>query len=222
MAEEEKNETEETPPADAPAEEPVAEPEAAAEDASASEAVAPEAEAEPSEEERAPAAEADASSEAEAPLSPKERRRRERAAKFNAIPTRPETSPEDRQAERDARRAGKATVRRGVRQRQRDKARAARGQTPEPVAARDLMRPGTQKTRQGVVVSDKAAKTITVRINITRRHPEYKKVVRTSSTLHVHDENGDANIGDTVVVRECRPLSRTKRWRLVEVLERAK
>jgi small subunit ribosomal protein S17 len=221
MADEEKNETEETPPA----EEPAAEPEAAAEDASESEAVASEADAEPSDTESAPAEEADASSEdaePDAPLSPKERRRRARAEKFNAQPARPETSPEERQAERDARRAGKATVRRGVRQRQREKARAARGQTPEPVAARDLVRPGTQKTRQGVVVSDKAAKTITVRINITRRHPEYKKVVRTSSTLHAHDENGDANIGDTVVIRECRPLSRTKRWRLVEVLERAK
>jgi len=218
MAEEEKNETEETTPDEAPAEEPAAE--VAAGDASESEAVASEAEAESSDAASAPASESDAAP--EAPVGPKEKRRRARAEKFAAVPARPETSPEERQAERDARRAGRATVRRGVRQRQRDKARAARGQTPEPVAARDLVRPGTQKTRQGVVVSDKAAKTITVRINITRRHPEYKKVVRTSSTLHVHDENGDANIGDTVVVRECRPLSRTKRWRLVEVVERAK
>ena len=82
--------------------------------------------------------------------------------------------------------------------------------------------PGQQKTRQGIVVSDKASKTIIVRIDMTRRHPCYQKVVRTSTTLHAHDERDDAHIGDTVVVRESRPLSRTKRWRLVEVLERAK
>ncbi|MBV9311204.1 MAG: 30S ribosomal protein S17 [Solirubrobacterales bacterium] len=74
----------------------------------------------------------------------------------------------------------------------------------------------------GVVVSDRADKTITVRIDIARRHRRYKKIVRTSNTLHAHDERNDANVGDTVVVRESRPLSRTKRWRLVEVLERAR
>ena len=63
---------------------------------------------------------------------------------------------------------------------------------------------------------------IVVRIDVTRRHPFYEKVVRTSATLHAHDEREDAHIGDTVVVRESRPLSRTKRWRLVEVLARAK
>jgi len=82
--------------------------------------------------------------------------------------------------------------------------------------------PGQQKTRQGVVVSDRASKTIVVRIDVTRRHPFYEKVVRTSTTLHAHDEAEDAHIGDTVVVRESRPLSKTKRWRLVEVLERAR
>ena len=61
-----------------------------------------------------------------------------------------------------------------------------------------------------------------LRIDITRRHREYKKIVRTSSTLHAHDERNDAHIGDTVIVRESRPLSRSKRWRLIEVVERAK
>ena len=82
--------------------------------------------------------------------------------------------------------------------------------------------PGVQKVRQGVVVSDKADKTITVRIDTARRHRRYQKIVRTSRTLHAHDERNDAGIGDTVIVREARPLSRTKRWRLVEVVERAK
>jgi small subunit ribosomal protein S17 len=81
---------------------------------------------------------------------------------------------------------------------------------------------GTQKTRQGIVVSDKAEKTITVRIDVARRHRRYSKIVRTSNTLHAHDERNDAHIGDTVIVREARPLSRSKRWRLVEVVERAK
>ncbi|MGH2868511.1 MAG: 30S ribosomal protein S17 [Solirubrobacteraceae bacterium] len=79
-----------------------------------------------------------------------------------------------------------------------------------------------QKVRQGIVVSDKADKTITVRIDTARRHRRYEKIVRTSRTLHAHDERNDAHTGDTVIVREARPLSRTKRWRLVQVVERAK
>ncbi|HWD84252.1 MAG TPA: 30S ribosomal protein S17 [Solirubrobacteraceae bacterium] len=81
---------------------------------------------------------------------------------------------------------------------------------------------GNQKTRQGIVVSDKADKTITVRIDVARRHRRYSKIVRTSSTVHAHDESNDAHTGDIVVVRESRPLSRSKRWRLIDVLERAK
>ncbi|MDQ3609565.1 MAG: 30S ribosomal protein S17 [Actinomycetota bacterium] len=75
--------------------------------------------------------------------------------------------------------------------------------------------------RAGRVVSDKADKTITVRIESARRHRRYEKVVRSSATLHAHDESNDANEGDFVRVIESRPTSRTKRWRLVEVLERA-
>ena len=92
---------------------------------------------------------------------------------------------------------------------------------PSDAAARARAR-ACRRSRQGVVVSDKADKTITVRIDIARRHRRYEKIVRTSRTLHAHDESNDAHIGDTVIVRECRPLSRTKRWRLVEVVERAK
>ena len=67
-----------------------------------------------------------------------------------------------------------------------------------------------------------ADKTITVRVDSARRHRRYEKIVRSSSTLHVHDERNEAHAGDTVTVIECRPMSRLKRWRLVEVLERAK
>jgi small subunit ribosomal protein S17 len=76
--------------------------------------------------------------------------------------------------------------------------------------------------RQGVVISDKAEKTITVRIDVARPHRRYEKIVRSSTTLHAHDENNDAHEGDVVRVIESRPLSRTKRWRLVDVLERAR
>jgi small subunit ribosomal protein S17 len=155
-------------------------------------------------------------------LPPKERRRRARAAKAAEVPTRPPTSAEERQAERDAERRRKARVRSQRRQRDRAKAKERRGPASEPLAPRREQHPGRQKTRQGVVVSDRATKTIIVRIDVARRHRSYGKVVRTSTTLHVHDEREDAHIGDTVVVRESRPLSRTKRWRLVEVVERAK
>lgn len=79
-----------------------------------------------------------------------------------------------------------------------------------------------RKTRTGVVVSDAREKTITVRIDTARPHPVYGKTVRRSLKLHVHDESNDANVGDTVRVMECRPLSAQKRWRLVEIVERAR
>jgi small subunit ribosomal protein S17 len=81
---------------------------------------------------------------------------------------------------------------------------------------------GTRRVRQGIVVSDKAEKTITVRIDVARRHRRYEKIVRSSSTVHAHDENNDAHEGDVVRVIESRPLSRLKRWALVDVLERAR
>ena len=76
--------------------------------------------------------------------------------------------------------------------------------------------------RQGTVVSSAAEKTITVRIEVVRRHPVYEKIVRRTATIHAHDEDNEANAGDIVRVIESRPLSRTKRWRLVDVLERAR
>jgi small subunit ribosomal protein S17 len=121
-----------------------------------------------------------------------------------------------------AERQRKAAARRVERSRAREEARAARAGEPEAAttAPREHA-PGRQKTRQGVVVSDKADKTITVRIDVARRHRRYEKIVRTSNTLHAHDESNDAHVGDTVIVRECRPMSRSKRWRLIEVVGRA-
>jgi small subunit ribosomal protein S17 len=81
---------------------------------------------------------------------------------------------------------------------------------------------GRRKVRTGVVVSDKMGKTIVVRIDRQVRHALYRKTVRRSSKLVAHDENNEAHVGDTVRVMETRPLSKTKRWRVVEVVERAK
>ncbi len=154
-------------------------------------------------------------------LTPKQRKQRARTAKAAKIPVRQTRTPEERQAEREAQRKRKAHERRTQRQQARAKARAASGGPAVATAPREH-EPGAQKTRQGIVVSDRADKTITVRIDIARRHRRYSKIVRISRTLHAHDEHNDAHTGDTVIVRESRPLSRSKRWRLVEVVERAK
>lgn len=79
-----------------------------------------------------------------------------------------------------------------------------------------------RKTRVGKVVSDKMDKTITVAIEDHVKHPVYGKIVKRTKTLHAHDENNECGIGDTVEVMETRPLSKTKRWRLVKIIEKAK
>ena len=79
-----------------------------------------------------------------------------------------------------------------------------------------------RKTRTGVVVSDKMDKTITVAVRDNVRHPLYGKIVKRTYKLKAHDENNDAHEGDTVRVMETRPLSKDKRWRLLEIVERAK
>ena len=79
-----------------------------------------------------------------------------------------------------------------------------------------------RKTRTGVVVSDKMDKTIVVAVRDNVRHPLYNKIVKKTYKLKAHDELNDAKIGDTVRVMETRPLSKDKRWRLVEIMERAK
>jgi|TARA_E500000178_G_scaffold356054_1_gene431362 small subunit ribosomal protein S17 len=81
---------------------------------------------------------------------------------------------------------------------------------------------GYRKTRRGYVVSDKMDKTITVEVEERVKHPLYGKVVRQSSKVKAHDESNEAGIGDLVVIAETRPLSATKRWRLVNIAEKAK
>jgi small subunit ribosomal protein S17 len=80
----------------------------------------------------------------------------------------------------------------------------------------------TRKDRQGVVVSDKQDKTIVVRVDRFTTHPLYHKTIRVSKKYHVHDEANDANVGDTVLITETRPISKLKRWRLAQIIERAK
>lgn len=79
-----------------------------------------------------------------------------------------------------------------------------------------------RKTRIGVVSSNKMDKTITVTVERKVKHAKYGKFLKQSKKFHAHDEKGECNIGDTVKIMETRPLSKTKRWRLVEILERAK
>ena len=79
-----------------------------------------------------------------------------------------------------------------------------------------------RKIRVGVVVSDRRDRTISVKVATSYKHPRYYKVVRKSKLYHVHDQDNDARAGDTVRIVETRPLSRQKRWRMTEIVERAK
>ena len=93
---------------------------------------------------------------------------------------------------------------------------AEAGQAEQPTKKR-----GDRKTREGMVVSDKMTKTIVVELEDRVKHPRYSKVIRRTTKVKAHDENGTAGVGDRVLLAETRPLSATKRWRLVQVMERA-
>jgi small subunit ribosomal protein S17 len=168
------------------------------------------------------AAEPPAAAEPAERLHPKEARKRARS--HGASEARATRTPEERQAERDAERRAKAQRRRTQRLKDRAKRAAQREAAPAvaDVAPVHAPRVGRPKVRQGTVVSDKADKTIVVRIDVARRHRRYEKIVRRSTTVHAHDESNEAHAGDVVRVVESRPLSRTKRWRLDAVLEKAR
>ena len=171
-------------------------------------------------EEQPPGASAPATSDAEAgpALPPKERRRQARSA-HSGEAGKPKTL-EERLAERAAKRSANAAERRRWRTKSREKRRAEGPREGTPPAERRGT--GSPRVRQGIVVSDKADKTIVVQIDQARQHRTYGKIVRTSTKLHAHDERNEAGTGDTVRVVESRPLSATKRWRLIEILERAR
>jgi small subunit ribosomal protein S17 len=152
---------------------------------------------------------------AEGDLGPKARRKLERSRASG--PPAPARGTEQRARERAERRRRARSRRRQYRaatRRRRDEPRAG-----TPPAQREA---GTKKVRQGTVVSAAADKTITVEIAVVRRHPTYEKVVRRTSRLRAHDQSNQAREGDVVRVIEARPLSHTKRWRLLDVVERAR
>jgi len=214
--EQKKDETTEEPQAEeTPAAEETVEEAPAAEEAPAEEAPAAEAEEAPAEDggdAPAPAAEAEPNPEDDLPW--KERRRLQKSRRQ---PRKPGPSgPEERQAARAETRSRKAALRR----KQRAAAKTAHtAGTGTPAAERES---NAAKVRQGIVVSSKGDKSITVRIDIARRHRTYEKIVRSSTKLHAHDEKNEAGEGDVVRVIETRPLSKTKRWRLVDVVEKAR
>jgi small subunit ribosomal protein S17 len=159
-------------------------------------------------------AQAAASEDADDEMPWKAKRRLERSRQ--PAEARPQQSPEElakQRAETRAANIGERSRYRAGKRRKREKG------TPTSPAERTSV---DRKVRRGTVVSDKADKTITVRIDVARRHPAYEKIVRHSSTLHAHDERNEAGAGDLVQVVETRPLSRNKRWRLTEILEKAK
>lgn len=194
-------------------------------EAPAEEADAPAPEKEKAEEPEVPAAEAAepaAAEQVEPAAGPnpeddlpwKEKKRLEASRKPHTA--RPQQSPEERKAERLAERKRRGAERRKERAAAKKKKTPGTGTPPAEKVA------NAAKIRQGIVVSDKGQKSITVRIDTARRHPTYEKVVRRSRNLHAHDELNEAGEGDMVRIVETRPLSKTKRWRLVEVLEKAK
>jgi small subunit ribosomal protein S17 len=221
MADQENNETtpEQAPAAEEPAveapaaadESPVAAEEAAAAaaDGTEPEVSSGEPETAAAETPAAPAAPAAPAEPAAPPMTPQERRVATRAKRGRRRASTPEERLEVRRQ--------KAAARRRRREQERAK-KTTKGEGTPPAEHG----PGSPQVRMGKVVSDKADKTITVRIDIAKRHRRYRKIVRSSSTVHAHDERNDANEGDLVRVVECRPMSRTKRWRLVDILERAK
>ena len=206
MPDEEKDETtEETteptpeePAAEAPAEDeaPPEEPAAEAEPEAEAEAPVeePAAEAEPEAAEEAPAADAAVDESAE-----------------EAAPAQPAAKPKRKRLPRQERHKHVKPKREGPAQR-RPIVRLEKPEHPR----------GRRQERRGVVVSDAMDKTIVVKVDTVKAHPKYKKVVRRSAKFHAHDEANTAKIGDLVRIVETRPLSKTKNWRLAEVLEAAK
>jgi small subunit ribosomal protein S17 len=165
--------------------------------------------------EEAPAVEEASEPNPEDDLPWKERRRlaKSRRPVRKALPS----DPEERKALRAGERKRKAELRR--KQRAAAKSAHTAGAAGTPPAERES---NAAKVRQGIVVSSKGDKSITVRIDIARRHRTYEKIVRSSTKLHAHDEKNEAGEGDVVRVIETRPLSKTKRWRLVDVVEKAR
>jgi small subunit ribosomal protein S17 len=150
-------------------------------------------------------------------LHPKVARKRARSAHDGSKPA-PARTAEERDAERRAVRKAAASAR----ARRRQQERAKHVPSGKPGTEKAAHGEGGKQIVQGIVTSAKPDKTITVRLDVARRHRKYHKIVRSSTKIHAHDETNDAGEGDVVRVIESRPLSALKRWSLVEVVERAR
>jgi small subunit ribosomal protein S17 len=138
-----------------------------------------------------------------------------------------DTPAEEPEAEVAPAPAAKTKSRRHVprgERRQRPKVKREPAKTRKPITRTDAPEGdrGRRQERRGVVVSDKGDKTIVVKVDVIKSHPRYKKVVRRSVKFHAHDEGNSAGVGDTVRIVETRPLSKQKRWRLAEIVEKAR
>jgi small subunit ribosomal protein S17 len=210
----EAGEPEEAPEAAVEAEEPAAAEPAGGEPAEPATAAEPEEAPAPT---AAVEAEEPAADEAVEPEPAAEAEAEEPAAAAEPEPE-PEAAPAEPQPKKNRKRLPRALRRQRPKPvRERPATRKAIVRTPKPDSE-----PGRRQERRGVVVSDKGDKTIVVSVDVTKIHPKYKKVVRRSRRFHAHDEQNAAGIGDTVRIVETRPLSKTKRWRLAEVVEKAK
>ena len=204
MADEEKNETTEEPQAEEQAAAEQAAPEAQAvdevpaEEPAADDAPAAEAPAEDAPAEEAPAVEAEAVEAPAEEAAPEPAAVSEKKKKQKRLPR-----PQRRQRSKPKREP--AAERKPI------------TRTPKPESER-----GRRQERRGVVVSSAMDKTIVVKVDTIKSHQRYKKVVRRSAKFHAHDEQNTANVGDIVRIIETRPLSKTKHWKLVEVVEAAK
>jgi len=221
MADEEQNETTEETPEEPQAEEPQAE-EPQAEEPAAEEPPAEEPQAEEVEETPAAASADEPAEGAEEPaaeepvaegeaLSADEPAEGAEDAAEDAAPAQPTAKPKRKRLPRSERHKHSKP------KRERPAERRPIVRLPKPEHER-----GRRQERRGVVVSDAMDKTIVVKVDTVKAHPRYKKVVRRSTKFHAHDEGNTAKIGDLVRIVETRPLSKTKNWRLAEVLEEAK
>jgi ribosomal protein uS17 len=155
---------------------------------------------------------------AEVPAEPEEPEAEEPAAPPETeaeAPAEAGASAKPSKSRRHVPRSARRTRTKTVREKAATRKPITRTAAPEPEL-------GRHQERRGVVVSDKGDKTIVVKVDVIRSHPRYRKVVRRSVKFHAHDESNQAGIGDTFRIVETRPLSKTKRWRLAEIVEKAR
>ena len=213
MADDEKNENETPAPEEAVEETPAAEQAAAVEETAAEAPVADEPAADaPVAEEEAPEKEPAA----EEPVAEAEPAAAEPAAAAEPE-AEPVPAPQSQPKKKHKRLPRALRPKKGRRRHVPATERKATSREPKPEHDR-----GRRQERRGVVVSDAMDKTIVVKVDTIRSHPRYKKVIRRSTKFHAHDEQNSAKVGDVVRIVESRPLSATKNWRLVEIVEVAK